>query len=66
MCTENMNRTSDYFSSKSRLHWEHLQVNEHICKLNCNRVTICRALSQGCNVVIYIVKSNYNWQIKHI
>ena len=32
--------TRDYFSAKSRLHREHLKVNENICKLNCNTLTI--------------------------
>ena len=32
--------TSDYFSAKSRLYREHLQVNENICKLNCNTCTV--------------------------
>ena len=32
--------TSDYFSAKSKLHLEHLQVNENICKRNCNTVQL--------------------------
>ena len=30
----------DYFSAKSKLHLEHLQVKENICKRNCNTVKL--------------------------
>ena len=32
--------TSDYFSAKSKLHQEHLQVIENICKRNCYTVKL--------------------------
>ena len=32
--------TNDYFSAKSRLHRKHPQVNENICKQNCNTVKL--------------------------
>ena len=35
-----LKKTSDYFSAKSKLHWEHLQVYENMCKQNCNTVKL--------------------------
>ena len=58
---------SDYFSAKSRLHREHLQVNKNICKLNCNTVRLFIQSTFLAKDVMWwsTVKSNDNLQIKY-